>query len=252
MKWAVFVEVFIAAALGSSAHAQLVVIADSRRLEARAEAEAASMDTDFPADVVHAGLGGEFNDSLTASALVSGASASATASQISRAEPSIITAQGGASASASSISGRAFCSSMTSAEIALSLADETTVVIISSRSNVGTGLAVVELVSLASGSPVFQGAGVLRTRLAPAEYAARFEASAFAERPAGVSGSASFSATIKLCLADLTADTFVNTNDFFAFLSLYQAADGRADFARDGAINTNDFFAFLAAYQLGC
>ncbi len=54
------------------------------------------------------------------------------------------------------------------------------------------------------------------------------------------------------CAADLTGEGDVNTNDFFAFLSLYQAQDPRADFAPDGQINTNDFFAFLAAYQAGC
>ncbi len=54
------------------------------------------------------------------------------------------------------------------------------------------------------------------------------------------------------CDADLTGEGDVNTNDFFAFLALYQAQDVRADFAPDGSINTNDFFAYLAAYQAGC
>ncbi len=54
------------------------------------------------------------------------------------------------------------------------------------------------------------------------------------------------------CDADLTGEGDVNTNDFFAFLALYQAQDVRADFAPDGSVNTNDFFAFLAAYQGGC
>ncbi len=50
------------------------------------------------------------------------------------------------------------------------------------------------------------------------------------------------------CAADVTGDDLVNTNDFFAFLALYQAGDSLADFTGDGDINTNDFFAFLAAY----
>lgn len=52
------------------------------------------------------------------------------------------------------------------------------------------------------------------------------------------------------CLANLTTpDCSTNTNDFFAFLALYQAGDLGADFAPGGGINTNDFFAYLAAYQ---
>ncbi len=54
------------------------------------------------------------------------------------------------------------------------------------------------------------------------------------------------------CPADLTGEACVDTNDFFEFLALYQAADPRADFAPGGGVNTNDFFAFLAAYQAGC
>ena len=57
------------------------------------------------------------------------------------------------------------------------------------------------------------------------------------------------------CAADVTRDGALNTNDFFAFLALYQTMDPAADFAPpggDGNINTNDFFAFLAAYQEGC
>ncbi len=54
------------------------------------------------------------------------------------------------------------------------------------------------------------------------------------------------------CAADLTGEGDVNTNDFFLYLSYYQAMDPRADFAPGGGINTNDFFAFLAAYQAGC
>ncbi len=55
-----------------------------------------------------------------------------------------------------------------------------------------------------------------------------------------------------ICAADLTGEGAVNTNDFFAYLTLYQAQDPAADFSPGGGINTNDFFAFLAAYQGGC
>ncbi len=57
------------------------------------------------------------------------------------------------------------------------------------------------------------------------------------------------------CAPDLSppgGDGMINTNDFFAFLTLYQVGDPGADFFADGFINTNDFFAFLAAYQAGC
>ncbi len=55
-----------------------------------------------------------------------------------------------------------------------------------------------------------------------------------------------------VCAPDLTGDGAINTNDFFAFLALYQTMDSRADYTADGLINTNDFFAFLALYQQGC
>ncbi len=60
------------------------------------------------------------------------------------------------------------------------------------------------------------------------------------------------SATHTSCTADITGEGDLNTNDFFAFLALYQAQDPGADFSPGGGINTNDFFAYLAAYQAGC
>ncbi len=59
-------------------------------------------------------------------------------------------------------------------------------------------------------------------------------------------------AWVDTCPADITGEGDLNTNDFFAFLTLYQGADPAADFFADGFINTNDFFAYLAAYQAGC
>ncbi len=68
-----------------------------------------------------------------------------------------------------------------------------------------------------------------------------------------------FPAPDSVCPADLSpppdGDSAVNTNDFFQFLTYYQAQSPAADFSPpggDGSINTNDFFAFLAAYQAGC
>ncbi len=51
---------------------------------------------------------------------------------------------------------------------------------------------------------------------------------------------------------DINDDNAINTNDFFAFLALYQAQDPGADATGEGDINTNDFFAFLASFQQGC
>ncbi len=75
----------------------------------------------------------------------------------------------------------------------------------------------------------------------------------FPPRPVG-SGDAPFcySAFCNPCPIDFDGDGLLTTNDFFAFLVLYQNADPAADLFADGVINTNDFFAFLAAYQAGC
>ncbi len=74
---------------------------------------------------------------------------------------------------------------------------------------------------------------------------------------ANINGSASarvgsYVAADSGCAADITGEGDVNTNDFFAFLALYQVGDQGADFFDDDLINTNDFFAYLAAYQAGC
>ncbi len=61
-----------------------------------------------------------------------------------------------------------------------------------------------------------------------------------------------FEFQVDACPPDLTGEGDVNTNDFFLFLSLYQAMDPRSDFSPGGGINTNDFFGFLSAYQAGC
>ncbi len=54
------------------------------------------------------------------------------------------------------------------------------------------------------------------------------------------------------CQIDFDEDTNITTNDFFVFLTLYQAGDLTADMTGDGDLNTNDFFLFLALFQGGC
>lgn len=53
------------------------------------------------------------------------------------------------------------------------------------------------------------------------------------------------------CPGDTTGDGKMDINDFFQFLSYYQAGDDRADLTLDGNINTNDFFQFLDDYKPG-
>ena len=54
------------------------------------------------------------------------------------------------------------------------------------------------------------------------------------------------------CDADFNADGFVNSADFFDFLTAFFASDLEADFNADGAVNSQDFFDFLAAFFGGC
>lgn len=54
------------------------------------------------------------------------------------------------------------------------------------------------------------------------------------------------------CRADLNGDTFVNSQDFFLFLTPFFAGNIAADFNRDGLVNSQDFFEFLSAFFAGC
>jgi len=54
------------------------------------------------------------------------------------------------------------------------------------------------------------------------------------------------------CIADFNADTFVNSQDFFDFLSAFFAQLPESDVNTDGLINSQDFFDFVAAFFAGC
>lgn len=54
------------------------------------------------------------------------------------------------------------------------------------------------------------------------------------------------------CNVDLNADTVVNSQDFFDFLSSFFALEPAADFNRDSFINSQDFFDFLTSFFIGC
>jgi len=55
-----------------------------------------------------------------------------------------------------------------------------------------------------------------------------------------------------VCRPDINADGFVNSNDVFAFITLFFANDPQADYNADGFINTTDFFVFFTEWFLGC
>lgn len=54
------------------------------------------------------------------------------------------------------------------------------------------------------------------------------------------------------CRADTNCDTFVNSADFFEFLTALFTNAPAADFNRDTAVNSQDYFDFLAAFFVGC
>ncbi len=55
-----------------------------------------------------------------------------------------------------------------------------------------------------------------------------------------------------VCAADFNGDTFVNSQDFFDFISAFFALEPASDFNRDAFINSQDFFDFLNAFFAGC
>jgi len=57
---------------------------------------------------------------------------------------------------------------------------------------------------------------------------------------------------VRLCPPDLTGEGFIDADDFFEFLALFQDADPRVDFIPNGTVDANDFFAFLQLFQEGC
>src|SRR5262249_23259674 len=54
------------------------------------------------------------------------------------------------------------------------------------------------------------------------------------------------------CRADFNHDSFVNSHDFFDFLTAFFGNDPRADFNMDTFINSQDFFDFVTAFFIGC
>jgi len=54
------------------------------------------------------------------------------------------------------------------------------------------------------------------------------------------------------CTADFSGDGFVNSQDFFDFLTAFFALAPNADFNHDSFINSQDLFDFLAAFFAGC
>lgn len=55
-----------------------------------------------------------------------------------------------------------------------------------------------------------------------------------------------------VCLGDFNHDNFVNSQDFFDFLTSFFSQLPNADFNNDGFINSQDFFDFLVAFFQGC
>ena len=54
------------------------------------------------------------------------------------------------------------------------------------------------------------------------------------------------------CVADLTGDGVIDSEDFFLYLDLFVVGDARADINGDGNIDSDDFFAYLDAFVAGC
>jgi hypothetical protein len=59
-------------------------------------------------------------------------------------------------------------------------------------------------------------------------------------------------ATVTLCGADFDCTGFVDTDDFTAFVTSFEAGDDAADFDNSGFVDTDDFTAFVTSFEAGC
>ncbi|HLO39846.1 MAG TPA: LamG-like jellyroll fold domain-containing protein [Phycisphaerales bacterium] len=59
-------------------------------------------------------------------------------------------------------------------------------------------------------------------------------------------------ATVSVCGADFDCSGFVDTDDFSAFVSAFEAGDEAADFDDSGFVDTDDFTAFVTSFEAGC
>jgi hypothetical protein len=59
-------------------------------------------------------------------------------------------------------------------------------------------------------------------------------------------------ARVTICDADFDCDGFVDSRDFFEYLTVFFAEAPRADFNDDGIVNSQDFFDFVGQFFVGC
>ncbi|MCK6478020.1 MAG: hypothetical protein L6Q35_14445, partial [Phycisphaerales bacterium] len=68
----------------------------------------------------------------------------------------------------------------------------------------------------------------------------------------GTHGRGIFTATVVDCVSDTDHNGFVDTDDFDAFVVLFEAGDPRADVDASGFVDTDDFDAYVTAFEAGC
>jgi hypothetical protein len=59
-------------------------------------------------------------------------------------------------------------------------------------------------------------------------------------------------AVVARCPSDFDANTFVNGDDFDAFMLAFELGDASADFDDNTFVNGDDFDAFMLAFEAGC